>query len=313
MTVAVQCTDVSKTYPGGVTALRDVDLTIDAGQVYGLVGRNGAGKTTLMRILVGLVAPSGGHAAVLGHPAGGASTGRLVGSLIEAPAYYPHLSGRDNLLLLARYLGHPPAAVDGVLATVGLSERATSRFSGYSLGMKQRLGVAGALLGDPPLLILDEPVNGLDPQAMVHVRELLARVRDQGRTVLLSSHLLAELEQVCDRVAILHEGVVVSEGTPGELRRGNDEGTSLVIEVSDVAGAVQALEAAQGVTDVRATGGAVHARSLGGSTTPVVRALVEAGVEVRSVSQGESLEAAYLSLTGEPEPGSEHVVRGAVR
>ncbi|MCK0112061.1 ABC transporter ATP-binding protein [Ornithinimicrobium sp. F0845] len=313
MTVAVQCTDVSKAYPGGVTALRDVDLTIDAGQVYGLVGRNGAGKTTLMRILVGLVAPSGGHATVLGRPAGGTATGRLVGSLIEAPAYYPHLSGRDNLLLLARYLGHPRSDVERVLETVGLSERADSRFSGYSLGMKQRLGIAGALLGDPPLLILDEPVNGLDPQAMVHVRELLARVRDEGRTVLLSSHLLAELEQVCDRVAILHEGVVVSEGTPAELRRGRGGGTTLVIEVADVDSAVRVLELAEGVTDVNAGGGAVHARSVEGSTTPVVRALVEAGIEVGSISRGESLEAAYLSLTGEPDAGPEHVVRGAVR
>lgn len=312
MTVAVQCTHVSKTYPGGVTALRGIDLSIQAGQIYGLVGRNGAGKTTLMRILVGLVAPTGGQASVLGHPAGGSSTGQLVGSLIETPAYYPHLSGRDNLLLLARYLGESAPAVERVLETVGLSERARSRFSGYSLGMKQRLGIAGALLGDPPVLILDEPVNGLDPQAMVYVRDLLARVRDEGRTVLLSSHLLAELEQVCDRVAILHEGAVVSEGTPEELRRGTGSGISIVLEVSDTAEAVRVLESAEGVTDVRASGGAVHARSTDGSTTPVVRALVGAGIEVRSVTQGESLESAYLALTADPDAGTEHVVRGAV-
>lgn len=311
MTVAIHCTDISKTYPGGVIALRHVDLTIETGQIYGLVGRNGAGKTTLMRILVGLVAPTSGAASVLGQPAGGPANGPLIGSLIEAPAFYPYLTGRDNLLLLARYLGHPQSAVDRLLETVGLRERARSRFSGYSLGMKQRLGIAGALLGDPPVLILDEPVNGLDPQAMVHVRQLLARVRDEGRTVLLSSHLLGELEQVCDRVAILHEGGVISEGTTVELRRGDDEGTSVVLQVSDVAGAVHILEFTDGVTQVRAVDGAVHAHTSGDSTTPVVRALIEAGIEVRSVSQGGSLEAAYLSMTSDPDGKSEHAVRGA--
>lgn len=311
MSVAIECTDVSKTYPGGVPALRDVDLSIRAGQVYGLVGRNGAGKTTLMRILVGLVEPSSGSASVLGEAVGGPTNGQLVGSLIEAPAFYPHLTGWDNLALLARYLGCPRDQVDQVLHTVGLTERARSRFSAYSLGMKQRLGIAAALLGDPPVLILDEPVNGLDPQAMVHVRGLMARMRDEGRTVLLSSHLLAELEQVCDRVAVLHEGAILSEGTPTELRRGSGQGTGLLLEVSDEEQAVAVLSRLPGVTGVGVVDGSVRAHSESESTTPIMQALLEAGIEVRSVTRGGSLEEAYLTMTGDPDEASVPAVKGA--
>lgn len=301
MTMAITCRALSKTYPGGVTALSGVDLEIARGQVYGLVGRNGAGKTTLIRILLGLVRATSGGATVLGHDVEDGRRRAQVGSLVETPAFYPYLSGRQNLRLMARYCGVPLPEADRVLDVVGLSERRDTRFSGYSLGMKQRLGIAAALLGEPPLLFLDEPVNGLDPQAIVQVRSLLVSLRDEGRTVLLSSHLLAEVDQVCDRVAILHNGKILAEGSPDEIRDTAAVEAPVLVTVSDSAAAAALLTGVPGVRAVRTPSATeLEVDVVGVDPAELTRLLVTAGIDVRRVSHAATLESAYLAMTGEP-------------
>ena len=188
------------------------------GEVYGFLGPNGAGKTTTLRMLLGLVRPTSGTAAVLGEAPGTPGGLARIGSMVEAPAFYPYLSGRDNLRVLARHAGVGEERVDAVLAQVDLSARADDRAATYSLGMKQRLGVAAALLKDPELLILDEPTNGLDPAGMAEMRAFIRSLGDGGRTVVLSSHLMGEVEQVSDRVGVIRDGSLVAEGTVEELR-----------------------------------------------------------------------------------------------
>lgn len=222
---AVVVDRLTKRY-GSNTAVDAVSFTIPPGTVTGLIGPNGAGKTTIMAMLLGLVQPTSGTASVFGAPIAhrGDYLGR-VGALIEGPAFHPGVSGVDNLRSLAALSGDHDAAaeVTELLDVVGLTGRGDDRFGSYSLGMKQRLGIAAALLGDPDLVILDEPTNGLDPQGMQDIRNLIKRISGDGRTVLVSSHLLSELEQVCDWLVVLDRGGVVHLGTPESLAGGNDE------------------------------------------------------------------------------------------
>jgi ABC-2 type transport system ATP-binding protein len=195
-------------------AVDGLTIGVPAGTIAGFIGPNGAGKTTTIRLLLGLIRPDAGSATILGHPL----TDALdylpsVGALIEAPAFYPGLSARTNLDVLARLGGYPSSRVREVLDQVELSDRARDQVSSYSLGMKQRLGVAIALLPDPDLLILDEPANGLDPLGIIATRELLRRLREQGKTIFLSSHMLGELEQVADWLVMLHHGKVLYQGS----------------------------------------------------------------------------------------------------
>ncbi|MGH3146497.1 MAG: ABC transporter ATP-binding protein, partial [Rubrobacter sp.] len=203
---------------GSITAVQDLSLSVRRGEVYGFLGPNGAGKTTTLRMLLGLVRPTSGTATVLGEEPGSPRGLQGVGALVESPAFYPYLSGRDNLRVMARYCGAPQGRVAEILGQVELGGRANDKFKKYSLGMKQRLGVAAALLKDPELLILDEPTNGLDPKGMADMRALIRRLGQGERTVLLSSHLLGEVQQVCDRVGVIHRGELVTEGTVDELR-----------------------------------------------------------------------------------------------
>ena len=189
-----------------VHAVAGVDLDVDEGEVVGFLGPNGAGKTTTLRMLVGLVRPTAGSARVLGGAPGDPSVLRRVGALIESPGFYPYLSGRDNLRVLARYSRLTGADVEQALDQVELRARGGDTYKSYSLGMKQRLGVAAALLGEPDLLILDEPTNGLDPAGIRWLRDLLRGFAAEGRTVLLSSHVLAEVAQSVDEVLILDRG-----------------------------------------------------------------------------------------------------------
>lgn len=207
---------VSKMYPSGVTAVDSVSLTVSPGEVVGLLGPNGAGKTTLLRMVLGLVSPSAGLVVMVGPDAEGAGI-EIAGGLLEQPAFYPYMSGRNNLRVLARYTDVAESRVDELLELLGLADRAHDRVGSYSQGMRQRLGIAAALLKDPDIVVLDEPTNGLDPAGVSEVRGIVRNLADSDRAVLISSHLLSEMEQLCDRVVILHEGRVVAEGAPAAM------------------------------------------------------------------------------------------------
>jgi ABC-2 type transport system ATP-binding protein len=289
---------------GSRTAVDGVSLTVRRGEVYGFLGPNGAGKTTTLRMLMGLVRPSDGTARVLGGSPGDPRVLRRVGALIEGPGFYPYLSGRDNLRVLARYNRLDDRAVEEALDQVALRGRARDRFKDYSLGMKQRLGVAAALLGDPDLLILDEPTNGLDPSGMAEMRTLLREVVDRGQTVLLSSHLLGEVQQICDRVGVISQGRLVTESTVEDLRGGG----SLLVRAEPIDAALATArrlfgtEAVHGGPDgaLRVAGGT--AGGTAGGAAALTRALVQADVAVHEVRQVErSLEEVFFEMTaGDP-------------
>jgi len=216
---AIEFSGVSKHF-GSNVALDAVDLVVPRGSIFGFIGPNGAGKTTAIRLLFGLLKADQGLVSVLGNqlPAGLPKVaGTQIGGIIEEPQFYPFLSGRQNLKAFAAGISTRPD-YDGLLARVGLTEAADRKVKGYSLGMRQRLGIARALLGDPQILILDEPTNGLDPEGIISFREMIEHMtQHEGRTVFVSSHLLAELEQVCTQVAIVNHGKVLASGTVAEL------------------------------------------------------------------------------------------------
>jgi ABC-2 type transport system ATP-binding protein len=217
---ALSLEGLTKRY-GDRTVVDHLDLEVPAGSVAGFVGPNGAGKTTTMAMLLGLVRPTSGTGSVLGHRIDDpARYLRRVGALIEGPAFYPALSGAQNLRVFATLAGHDTAAIPALLELVGLAGRGDDRYRGYSLGMKQRLGIAAALLGRPDLVILDEPSNGLDPQGMREMRELLLRLSGTGRTIFVSSHALSELEQVCDWLVLIDTGRSLYQGPARQLLDG---------------------------------------------------------------------------------------------
>jgi ABC-2 type transport system ATP-binding protein len=217
MTNAITLRGLSKHY-GARAAVESLTIDVPPGVVAGFVGPNGAGKTTTMAMLLGLVEPSGGGGHVLGEPLDDPASylGR-VGALVEGPAFYPALTGAQNLAVLATTAGHDHSQIPGLLELVGLAARGDDRFRSYSFGMKQRLGIAAALLGNPSLLILDEPINGLDPAGVHEMRGLIGRLASGSRTVLVSSHVLAELEQVCDWLIVIDDGRLVFQGPASEL------------------------------------------------------------------------------------------------
>jgi len=229
-TSAIETHGLSKHF-GQRKAVDGLTISIPAGTIAGFVGPNGAGKTTTIRLLLGLVRPGAGSATILGQPL--AHPERYlprVGALIEAPAFYPSLSGRTNLEVLAHLGGHPRSRVGQLLELVELNDRGADPVRTYSQGMKQRLGVAMALLPDPDLLILDEPANGLDPLGIIQMRDLLRHLREQGKTIFLSSHLLGELERVADWLVMLHQGKALFSGPARELLDRRDE---LVVEAEE--------------------------------------------------------------------------------
>ena len=203
--LVVETQDLGKRYGERIVAVDGLNLEVRRGEVYGFLGPNGAGKTTTLRMLLGLIRPTTGAALVLGARPGTPEGLGRVGALIETPTFYPYLSGRDNLRVLARYAGVSETRIATVLEEVDLTARAGDRFRTYSLGMKQRLGIAAALLKDPELLILDEPTNGMDPVGIAEMRPFIRSLGRGDRTVLLSSHLMSEVEQVCDRVGVISQ------------------------------------------------------------------------------------------------------------
>ncbi|MEV7778865.1 ABC transporter ATP-binding protein [Kitasatospora sp. NPDC088351] len=298
---------LTKRFRGGQLAVDGLDLTVPRGSVFGFLGPNGSGKTTTIRMLMGLIAPTAGVATVLGEsmPQSVSTVLPRVGALIEGPALYGFLSGRDNL---ARFDAADPTAdprtrqrrVTEALERVGLTAAAGKRARAYSLGMKQRLGLAAALLQPRELLVLDEPTNGLDPQGMREIRALVREVAAEGTTVFLSSHLLDEIEQVCTHAAVMSRGRLVVQGTVAELAA-RAQGR-LVVRTPDVARAAEVL-AAHRVAAVTAGEGRVDGE-LGALSDEVLpglcAALVGAGVRVRGfgVERG-TLEDAFVALTGE--------------
>jgi ABC-type multidrug transport system ATPase subunit len=291
----VETKDLTKRY-GNVRAVDRLNLAVRPGEVYGFLGPNGAGKTTTLRMLLGLVRASSGTAAVLGRAPGDPETLVRVGALVEEPAFYPYLSGRDNLRVLARFARIGEHGIDEVLDAVDLLGRANDRVKTYSQGMRQRLGVAATLLKDPDLLILDEPTNGLDPAGMTDMRALIRRLGSGDRTVLLSSHLLSEVEQVVDRVGVISHGSLIVEGAVDEIRgRG-----SVLVRAEPLSAARERVERLLGSERVEVVDGTLRLDSEPSRLSQINRELVLAGVAVSELRPVErTLEDVFLELTGE--------------
>jgi ABC-2 type transport system ATP-binding protein len=293
---------------GSRTALAGLDLAVPRGVIYGLLGPNGAGKTTLMRLLVGLIRPDAGRIELLGRPYTWRQRERLaeVGALVEAPTFYDYLSGRDNLRVLAASGARVDALrVDQVLAQVGLAERGRDRVGRYSLGMRQRLGIAGALLSDPQLLLLDEPANGLDPAGIVAMRETLRGLTRAGKTVLISSHILPEVQQLADVVGIVDQGRLVREGGLGSLLA---EGGHVRVRIAgaQLPAALAALAPFGAPCEPGPADGSgwrwLEVRIGPDRAADVNRALAQAGVFASALSGGSDLESVFLALTTAPRP-----------
>src|SRR5215207_6971769 len=293
--------DLTKRYGERILAVDHLTMRVQRGEVYGFLGPNGAGKTTTLRMLLGLIRPSSGDALVLGAAPGAPAGLARIGALVETPAFYPFLSGRDNLRVLARHAGVPEARIHAVLEEVKLAGRAGDRFGTYSLGMKQRLGVAAALLKDPELLILDEPTNGMDAAGMAEMRSFIRNLGQSRRTVLLSSHLMGEVEQVCDRVGVIRSGRLVGEGTLDELRGR----ASLRVRAQPLAIAERVAAAVSGVEQVAIADGSLLITADPGGGAAINRALVEAGIAVSELRlERTSLEQVFLELTQDGEERS---------
>ena len=295
-TTIVETHGLTKRYGSGVLAVDSVDMSVRRGEVYGFLGPNGAGKTTTLRMLVGLIRPSSGTALVTGHAPGDPEGLARIGSLIESPGFYPYLSGRENLRVVADLAGVPIKRVDEVLDLVELTSRARRKFGTYSTGMKQRLGVAGALLKDPDLLILDEPTNGLDPQGMAEMRKLIREIGRGARTVLLSSHLLGEVEQICDRVGVISNGRLLKQSTVQALV--GDKGIVVTAEPADRAG--EMLTRMFGPAAVSREAGSFHLKTDPSGSVEINRVLVGSGIAVSELRPFErSLEEVFFQLTGD--------------
>lgn len=294
---AIRTEQLTKRY-GARTVVAALDIEVAQGEVFGLLGPNGAGKTTTIAMLLGLVRPTAGQAHILGHDvwADPATALRRVGAMIEAPAFYPYLSGRTNLQILARAGGIDPARINPLLETVDLAARADDRVRTYSQGMKQRLAIAAALLPDPALIILDEPTNGLDPAGTVEVRNLIRALAADGRTIVLCSHMLHEVEQLCGRVAILKSGRLIRMGAVAELLRRN-QGLRLRV-ASDSAAAEAFLAGIAGVRSVQRQGDILLADAPVEQAADINAYLVRHGVAVAELGvQAGDLETFFLDVT----------------
>ena len=296
-TPAVAARGLRKTY-GTLEAVAGVDVTVRAGDVYGYLGPNGAGKTTSLRMMLGLIQPTAGEVRLFGRDPVLDPVAALEGvaGFVEDPAFYPYLSGRANLELLADLDGSGDGAgVADVLEIAGLTGRAGDRVRGYSHGMRQRLGLAAALLRRPRLLVLDEPTTGLDPGGMRDMRALVRRLAGEGITVLLSSHLMGEVEALCNRVAILREGRVRYEGDLAEVTARSDGRYRL--QATDPAAAIAACRSAEGIRDVRADGPAIAFAAEPDAVAALTLALAAAGIGIHALVPSGGLEALFFDLT----------------
>lgn len=306
MQAAIQTRALTRHFGRGTAGVHDLDLEVPRGTIYGFLGPNGAGKTTTIRLLLGLLRPERGDIRICGHAGGTMAARATVGALVESPSLYPHLSGRDNLEVTRRLLGAPHACISAVLARVDLQHAARQRVREYSLGMRQRLGIALALLGAPEVLILDEPANGLDPAGIADLRRLLQDLVGDGLTVFLSSHLLAEVEIVAARVGVLHQGRLLFQGTLDELRARVPARLHLHIANGRAAAARAWLADrgcrvdVQGADDLTIEAPPAPAHTLN-------RDLIEAGFDVGDLRAAQpSLEALFFHLTRTESPHHGH-------
>jgi ABC-2 type transport system ATP-binding protein len=300
---AVKTTGLTKLF-GERKALDGVDLEVPRGVAFGFLGPNGAGKTTIIRLLLGLARPDSGAMSVLGHPVPDERRTGLarVGAIVDEPRFHPHLTGRENLVVNAAVRGGAaPARISDALERVGLGARADERVAGYSLGMRQRLGIARCLLADPELLILDEPMNGLDPGGILEFRGLLRTLVEEGRTVFLSSHLLDEVQRTCDFAAIVDRGRVIAQGSIDALVSGR---RAIAVGSDDPARAAALLARLRGVESAAVDGDNVRVSLApnGGAdrelVTAIVRELLDAGLAIDRVTPLEAtLEERFLNLT----------------
>jgi ABC-2 type transport system ATP-binding protein len=292
----VETDELGKRYGERIVAVDRLTMRVRRGEVYGFLGPNGAGKTTTLRMLLGLVRPTTGSALVLGVAPGSPEGLARLGALIETPTFYPFLSGWDNLRVLARHAGVHETSIPPVLEEVELTARAGDRFGTYSLGMKQRLGIAAALLKDPELLILDEPTNGMDPAGMAEMRTFIRGLGRGRRTVLLSSHLMTEVEQICDRVGVISRGALVGEGTVDDLR-GRE---TLWVRAEPLEDAERLLAALRAVERVARIDGGLRIAADPAAAAEINRTLVEAGIAVGELRpERASLEKVFLELTND--------------
>ena len=293
----IEARNLVKRY-GEIVAVDGVELTVERGDVFGYLGPNGAGKTTSLRMLLGLIRPSAGYARLFGRDPqeDGARALEGVAGFVEGPRFYPYLSGRTNLRLLADLDdGVPAARIDEVLDVVELTDRAKDRVGGYSHGMRQRLGIAASLLRAPKLLLLDEPTTGLDPAGMRDMRELVKRLAAEGITILLSSHILAEVEELCNRVAIIRKGRIIYEGLLDELLRSSGGGYRL--RAADP-GRARAVLLTHGVSDTELVDGELRFQADEALVEAVTIALGRAGVGISAlVPRTATLEELFLGMT----------------
>jgi ABC-2 type transport system ATP-binding protein len=286
---------------GNRTAVADVDLAVPKGLAFGLLGHNGAGKTTLIRLLLGLIQPDSGTIAIAGHrlPEHRRQVLAGVGAIIEEPHFHGHLTGRENLRIVAAVRGaHAAARIEPALARVGLLERGGDRVRSYSQGMRQRLGIARCLLADPQLVVLDEPMNGLDPGGILQLRQLVAELVAEGRTVVVSSHLLGEIEKICHAVAVVDQGRLVWQGPIGELVQGARQ-YDIVCDRPPVA--LDVLAADPAVLQVSIGSGGVRVTVADPKAISLINSrLIAAGVAVSGVAPVRvSLEERFLEMTSQ--------------
>lgn len=297
--LAIQLQNISKIFGRGehaVQALKKIDLVVPTGQVFGFLGPNGAGKTTTIRVLMDLVRPTTGRASIFGQDVqSGHQVLRKVGAMVENPAFYGYLNGRDNLAVLARTSGaYDPKRIDQLLQDVGLEKKAHRPVKGYSLGMKQRLGIAAALLSDPDLVLLDEPTNGLDPAGIQDMRSFIRGLAENyGKTVFICSHLLYEIEQVCDQVAIIHQGGIIRQGRVNDLLAAGQTRLRLLVTPQN-----KAIELFQGRLKVDLDQEWISTSLPANQVPRLVKYLVGHGIEVHQVVQKhQSLEEFFLAVT----------------
>jgi ABC-2 type transport system ATP-binding protein len=297
---------LSKSF-GDVAAVSEVDLQVNEGLVFGFLGPNGAGKTTTIGMMLGLIHSTSGEVEIFGGKVSPKYPEplRQVGSLVGRPALLPYLSGRENLQLLAMlYKDVGAARIDIVLEQVGMTFASERKVKTYSTGMKQRMGLAAAILHRPSLVILDEPTNGLDPAGMREVRELIASLKQEGTTIFLSSHLLHEVEQVCDQIAVINQGYIVAQGSVNEMLR--DQEPAIRVRVSSTERATQVLQSLPGITQLTSNGAYVEIKGV--SSTRIVAHLARHDLPPSEVVEKKSdLESLFLGVTQGKDADSESI------